>query len=146
MRIIVLGAGRVGEAIARDLAAAGRFELTVADVSQVAVDRLGPVEGLMTVRADLELDGVIEGERVMRRYDLLDRYDSETGITSMARTTGYTCTAMVNAIADGLYSEPGLSPPEIVGRDQACFDFIFDYLAERGVRFEITEETLGVES
>ena len=94
----------------------------------------------------IEIDGVVEGERVRRRYDLLDRYDHETGITSMARTTGYTCTAMVNAIADGLYSELGLSPPELVGRNQACFDFIFNYLAERGVRFEISEETLGVES
>jgi saccharopine dehydrogenase-like NADP-dependent oxidoreductase len=90
----------------------------------------------------IEIDGVVEGERVRRRYDLLDRYDHETGITSMARTTGYTCTAMVNAIADGLWSELGLSPPEMVGRNQACFDFIFNYLAERGVRFEITEETL----
>ncbi len=90
----------------------------------------------------VELDGVVEGERVMRTYDLLDRYDRQTGITSMARTTGYTCAAMVNAMAEGLYSEPGLSPPELVGRNQACFDFIFDYLAERGVRFEITEETL----
>ena len=90
----------------------------------------------------IEIDGVVDGERVRRRYDLLDRYDHESGITSMARTTGYTCTAMVNAIADGLYSEPGLSPPELVGRNQACFDFIFDYLAERGVRFEITEESL----
>ena len=90
----------------------------------------------------IEIDGVVEGERVRRRYDLLDRYDHENGITSMARTTGYTCTAMVNAIADGLYSEVGLSPPEMVGRNQACFDFIFDYLAERGVRFEISEETL----
>jgi saccharopine dehydrogenase-like NADP-dependent oxidoreductase len=94
----------------------------------------------------IEIDGVVEGERVRRRYDLLDRYDHETGITSTARTTGYTCTAMVNAIADGLYSELGLSPPELVGRNQACFDFIFNYLAERGVRFEISEETLGVES
>jgi len=90
----------------------------------------------------IEIDGVVEGERVRRRYDLLDRYDHENGITSMARTTGYTCTAMVNAIANGLYSEPGLSPPELVGRNQACFDFIFDYLAERGVRFHITEEAV----
>jgi len=90
----------------------------------------------------VELDGVVEGERVMRTYDLLDRYDRQTGITSMARTTGYTCAAMVNAMAEGLYSEPGLSPPELVGRNQACFDFIFDYLAEREVRFEITEESL----
>jgi saccharopine dehydrogenase-like NADP-dependent oxidoreductase len=90
----------------------------------------------------VEIEGLVEGEQVLRRYDLLDRYDSDANITSMARTTGYTCTAMVNAIADGLYSEPGLSPPELVGRNEACFYAIFDYLAARGIRFNVTETTL----
>jgi len=86
----------------------------------------------------VELEGVRNGEPVRVRYDLLDRYNRESGITSMARTTGYTCTAMVRAMAAGMYSEPGLSPPEIVGRDQACFDFIMEHLADRGVRFRQT--------
>ncbi len=90
----------------------------------------------------VEVEGVVDGEYVIRRWDLLDRYNHETGITSMARTTGYTCTAMVNAIADGLFSEKGLSPPEIVGRDAACYDYIFQYLARHGVEFVITEEVL----
>jgi saccharopine dehydrogenase-like NADP-dependent oxidoreductase len=90
----------------------------------------------------VEVEGLVEGEHVVRRYDLLDRYDSDFNITSMARTTGYTCTAMVHAIAEGLYSDPGLSPPELVGRNEECFYYIFDYLAARGIRFEVTEQTL----
>jgi saccharopine dehydrogenase-like NADP-dependent oxidoreductase len=90
----------------------------------------------------VEVEGLVEGEHVMRRYDLLDRFDSDSGTTSMARTTGYTCTAMVNAIAEGLYSDPGLSPPELVGRNEECFYYIFDYLAARGIRFDVTEEAL----
>ncbi len=90
----------------------------------------------------VEVEGLVEGEHVVRRYDLLDRYDSESNITSMARTTGYTCTAMVNALAEGLYPEPGLSPPELVGRNEECFFYIFDYLAARGIRFEVTEQML----
>jgi len=90
----------------------------------------------------VEVEGLVEGEHVVRRYDLLDRYDSESNITSMARTTGYTCTAMVNALAEGLYPDPGLSPPELVGRNEECFFYIFDYLAARGVRFEVTEQML----
>ncbi|MFV2071145.1 MAG: saccharopine dehydrogenase family protein [Thermoanaerobaculales bacterium] len=86
----------------------------------------------------VELDGVQDGKAVRVRYDLLDRYDRESDITSMARTTGYTCTAMVRAMAAGMYVEPGLSPPEIVGRDEACFDFIMEHLAERGVCFRET--------
>jgi saccharopine dehydrogenase-like NADP-dependent oxidoreductase len=90
----------------------------------------------------VEVEGLVEGEHVVRRYDLLDRYDSDFNITSMARTTGYTCTAMVHAIAEGLYSDPGLSPPELVGRNEECFYYVFDYLAARGIRFEVTEQTL----
>jgi saccharopine dehydrogenase-like NADP-dependent oxidoreductase len=89
----------------------------------------------------VEVEGLVEGEHVVRRYDLLDRYDSDFNITSMARTTGYTCTAMVHAIAEGLYSDPGLSPPELVGRNEECFYYVFDYLAARGIRFEVTEQT-----
>jgi lysine 6-dehydrogenase len=90
----------------------------------------------------VEVEGLVEGEHVVRRYDLLDRFDSRSNITSMARTTGYTCTAMVNAIAEGLCSDPGLSPPELVGRNEECFYYIFDYLAARGIRFDVTEEEL----
>lgn len=103
--------------------------------------QLEPGEEDVTVMR-VEVEGLIDGERVIRRWDLLDRYDTDTGITSMARTTGYTCTAMVNVLADGLYSEPGLAPPELVARDGRCYDYIFNYLADRGVRFEVSEETI----
>lgn len=89
----------------------------------------------------VEVEGVVDGEKILRRWEMLDRYDRGTGTTSMARTTGYTCTAMVQALAEGLFAEPGLSPPEIVGRDARCYDFVFEHLAERGIRFEVTEET-----
>jgi len=49
---------------------------------------------------------------------------------------------MVNAIAEGLFTEPGLSPPEIVGRSEECYDFIMDYLEKRGIHFKVTEEVL----
>jgi lysine 6-dehydrogenase len=115
--------------------------IDIAEKLLIPAWRLGEGEMDLTVlRAEVE--GVLRGRQVRRRYDMLDRYDREARITSMARTTGYTCTAMVNVIAKGLYSEPGLSPPELVGRDEACYDFIFDYLAARGVRFEVTEEDL----
>ncbi len=68
MKVIVLGAGRVGEAIARDLAAGGNFDLTVADVSQPALDRLAGVNGLTTVRADIAAPGAIG--RLVGGFDL----------------------------------------------------------------------------
>ena len=59
----------------------------------------------------------------------------------MARTTGYTCTAMVNLIARGLWTEPGLVPPEVVGRNAACFDSVLKHLEDRNVHiFQRVEE------
>lgn len=66
-------------------------------------------------------------------WNLLDYYDKQTKISSMARTTGYTCTAAVNLIAKELFTEKGVFPPELVGRDKTCFDFVMEYLKERNV-------------
>lgn len=88
-------------------------------------------EDLVAMR--ITVTGEDGGEPVRRRWWLLDRYDPETRTTAMARTTGYACTACVRMLARGLYDRPGVSPPETVGREPACFDFIVDELAERGV-------------
>jgi lysine 6-dehydrogenase len=51
-RILLLGAGRVGSAIARDLA--DEFDVTVADASDAALRRLADVPRLQRVHADLD--------------------------------------------------------------------------------------------
>ena len=92
---------------------------------------------------------VIEGrltdgnfERVT--YDLLDRYDREKGVTSMARTTGYTCTAGVHLLADGMFTRQGICPPEFVGEDTMCTEFVLAHLAAHGVRFKTTIEPVEI--
>lgn len=80
------------------------------------------------------IEGVQDGRRVRHTYDLLDYYNTETETSSMARTTGYTCAAMVRLVAQGRWTTPGVAPAEIVGRDEACFDFVLAHLAERGVQ------------
>jgi saccharopine dehydrogenase-like NADP-dependent oxidoreductase len=80
------------------------------------------------------IEGVHEGRRVRHTYDLLDYYNTETETSSMARTTGYTCAAMVRLVARGRWTTPGVAPAEIVGRDQACFDFVLEHLQERDVQ------------
>jgi saccharopine dehydrogenase-like NADP-dependent oxidoreductase len=69
-------------------------------------------------------------------YDLLDRYDTATKTSSMARTTGYTCTAAVNLIAKKLFTNKGVFPPEWVGKDKNCFEFVLEYLKERKVNWK----------
>ena len=86
----------------------------------------------------VEVEGLKAGRRTTHRFTLLDRYDRETLTTSMARTTGYTCTAGVRLVAQGLYTNAGISPPEIVGRDERCYTFMMNELKQRGVVFEET--------
>ena len=88
----------------------------------------------------VELEGTRGGRRVRARYELLDRFDRATGTTSMARTTGYTCTAVVEAVASGLYREPGISPPELLGAVPGGLEHVLRHLEARGVVFDIEEE------
>src|SRR5690606_17092511 len=90
----------------------------------------------------VEVDTADGERRTRHRFDLLDRYDPATQTQSMARTTGYTCTAAVRVVAEGLYAEPGITPPEVLARDARCYDRIFALLAQRGVTFRYSEESL----
>jgi lysine 6-dehydrogenase len=99
--------------------------------------QLGPGEEDFTAMR-IVIEGEKDGRRVRRAWDLLDRYDRQTGTTSMARTTGYTCTAAVRMVAAGLYDRKGISPPEFVGRDAAAYELILRELAARGVVFRET--------
>ena len=59
----------------------------------------------------------------------------------MARTTGYTATAAVRMLIEGLYKEPGIAPPELVRRPHEPRDFMIRCLRERRVICE--EEVMG---
>lgn len=80
---------------------------------------------------------ILHGENKTIKWSLLDYYDKETKISSMARTTGYACTAAVNLLAQNLFSEKGVFPPELVGKHKNCFDFVLNYLRERNVNWNV---------
>ncbi len=69
-------------------------------------------------------------------YRLFDRTDPQTGISSMARTTGYTCTAVARLVLAGRFHRNGICPPEYVAADGACFEQVLADLRERGVVVE----------
>ncbi len=89
------------------------------------------------------LEGREGDQRVRHTFDLYDRTDTATGTSSMARTTGYTCTAMARLVTGGHFKEVGISPPEVVGRDQGCYDRIMADLEARGVKYHQKVEQLG---
>jgi saccharopine dehydrogenase-like NADP-dependent oxidoreductase len=92
---------------------------------------LGETEEELTVMKVL-----VHGEGKTIEYNLLDKYDTATHISSMARTTGYACTAAVQLLAQNLFTKKGVYPPELIGDDAVCFNFVLAYLAERGVHWK----------
>lgn len=82
---------------------------------------------------------VLEGESKKVQYDLLDYRDKVTGISSMSRTTGYTATGALHLLAKGLFTSKGVFPPEWVGNNETCFNFILAHLKERGINYIRTE-------
>lgn len=96
--------------------------------------KLAPGEEEFTV-----MKVIVRAKNKTIEYNLLDRYDGATKTSSMARTTGYTCTAAVNLIAKKLFNEKGVFPPELVGSNKKCFDFVMNYLKERNVNWKMSE-------
>ncbi len=84
------------------------------------------------------VEGEKDGSPVCVEYNLLDRYDKRSKTTSMSRTTGYACTAAIHLIAEKLFTKKGVFPPELVGCHKPCFDFVMNYLRERGVNWELS--------
>lgn len=68
------------------------------------------------------VEGRKGGHTYRYTYDLLDGYDPATDTSSMARTTGYTCTIVARQLVGGLFTRKGVCPPEYVGRTPGCFE------------------------
>ena len=78
------------------------------------------------------INGIEDMQEVTYQYNLLDRFQDDT--ISMARTTGFTCTAVANLVVDGSYKRIGISPPEYLGEH---FKFVKEYLQNRGVHYKV---------
>ena len=100
--------------------------------------KLKPGEEDFTVMR-IRIEGEENGEKKKIEYYLLDKYDKETQTISMARTTGYTCTAVANLILDKKFNQEGINPPEYIGEEEDNFKFVLNYLEERGVYYEMKE-------
>lgn len=124
---------------------AGFFDLTPLRVNEIDITPLDFTSRLLVNQWKLEpaeeeftvMRIIIKGEGKKIEYNLLDHYDAETDTSSMARTTGYTCTAAVNLITKGLFTKKGVCPPEIVGKNKECFDFVMEYLKTRNINWKM---------
>lgn len=98
-------------------------------------------EGDMTVMKII-IRGTENGQKIEYIYDLYDEYDLETDTISMARTTGYACTAVADLILRGKFNRIGISPPEYAGQQEGIFEHVLDYLRERGVFYQVEKNPM----
>ncbi|MEI6596137.1 MAG: saccharopine dehydrogenase C-terminal domain-containing protein [Bacteroidota bacterium] len=97
--------------------------------------KLGEQEEELTIMRIILKGENVEGETEEIIFNLYDEYSHESQTSSMARTTGYTATAVANMFLDGLFAEKGVFPPELIGKHEICFNYIMNYLNERNIHY-----------
>jgi lysine 6-dehydrogenase len=80
--------------------------------------------------------GEIGEKKTIIEWELYDEFDQQTGVHSMARTTGYAATAALRMMASGMFTHHGVHVPEFVGRHPDCVDFMLKEQAKRGVVYK----------
>ncbi|WP_422448538.1 saccharopine dehydrogenase family protein [Thermoanaerobacterium sp. DL9XJH110] len=82
--------------------------------------------------------GKKDGREIKYTYNLVDYFDERTNTTSMARTTGFTCSIMARLVAKGQFTHKGVCPPEFVGQNHEVFKILLEELRKRGVIYKET--------
>ena len=79
-------------------------------------------------------------QKVIFAAALYDTYDRETGIHSMARTTGYAATAALRLLLAGKLNETGIILPEKLGMQEDWRRFMLEDQRKRGIDYRISVE------
>lgn len=74
------------------------------------------------------------GRAAVAGFDFFDRYDAESRLRSMSRSTGYTATAVASLILDGTIADPGVHMPETLALRPGLLDRVFEHLRARKIR------------
>lgn len=139
-------------ALIRALRDTGFFAKTPIDVNGTPVRPLDVTAALLFPKwtfgegeADLTVMRVIvEGRDAQgaRRHiwNVLDRYDPETGFRSMSRATGFSAAAMARLVASGAFVRPGVAAPEAIGATPGLLERTLAELRRRGITIEYRSE------
>jgi lysine 6-dehydrogenase len=85
------------------------------------------------------VEGLKGGSEMIVSHEMVDYYDEEKGMTSMAKTTGYTAAIIARMLARGAFPQKGIQWPVRVVKGE-LFRELMSGLRERGV--EVTENIL----
>jgi saccharopine dehydrogenase-like NADP-dependent oxidoreductase len=104
--------------------------------------KLTPDEEEFTVMRVI-VEGVTSEGKKRITWDLYDTFDVKTGIHSMARTTGYTATAIARLVAEKRFTEKGVFAPEKLVESSDWFQFVISDLQSHNVTYSKREENFG---
>jgi saccharopine dehydrogenase-like NADP-dependent oxidoreductase len=89
---------------------------------------------------------IIEGNDKQKKkqiiFDLYDKYDERKNLSSMARTTGFTCTAAARLILNEKFNRKGICPPEFIGENEECYNKVLNDLRHRGIEMTFSEKEI----
>ena len=88
----------------------------------------------------VRVEGRKDGSDVSVSYDMVDYYDEENNVTSMAKTTGYTTAIVARMLGRGAIKEKGIQWPVRV-INGSLFEELLGKLRERGVEISETVTT-----
>jgi len=91
---------------------------------------------------NLIIKGNKDGKQKELIYNLFDKFDEETRTTSMARTTGYTCTSVARLILSGDFNRKGINPPEYIGAEPKCYKKVMTMLKEKNINIICKERSI----
>jgi len=94
--------------------------------------RLGGEKDVTVLRVDVT--GKKNGNNVEHSFVMVDFFDEERRVTSMARTTGYTAAIVGRMVARGDIQKRGVVPPEIAVAGK--FEKFVSELADRGIKIQ----------
>ncbi|MGB5287203.1 MAG: saccharopine dehydrogenase C-terminal domain-containing protein, partial [Ignavibacteriaceae bacterium] len=86
------------------------------------------------------IEGKEKGKKSSHRYFVFDSYDPKEHNSSMARTTGFTCSAAARYLLEHNYNRKGICPPEFLGEDENCYNYIVSYLSKKGIAINHSEK------
>ena len=85
----------------------------------------------------ISIEGAEQGIAVRYDYHLLDRFDESSGISSMSRTTGYTCAGAARLLLQKEFARKGICPPEYLGAEEGCLTKLLQYFEARNIRYRV---------
>ena len=87
---------------------------------------------------ELYFDGNKDGKKSSYHYFIFDQFDPVENNSSMARTTGFTCCAVARFLLENDFKRKGICPPEFLGEDEACYNFVLSFLNKKNIKVEHT--------